>query len=380
MAGRGPDTRPSPATAATGQGGTAALPGQMDALVLRGPGAFGVEHVPVPAPGSLEALCRVDSVAICGTDPHIIAGDYPGFWPQAYPFIPGHEWAGTIVALGDGAASFGWHIGQRVAGTSHAGCGACRMCSTGRYNLCLAYGDPARGHRQYGHYSPGAYAEYVVHSIRSIFAVPEGLSLEVAALMDPASIALHTANRAEPDPGDTVVVLGLGPIGLLVLMCASALGAGRVLAVGRGERLARAVRLGAEPVDYTAGDPVAAVRELTGGLGAPAVYECAGAAETLHQAVLMAARGGRVAVVGIPTGPEADAAALPLRRAVLDEIEVRGVRANRNTCTEVLALMAAGRLDAGQLITHRFALRDYAAALATFTARTDGALKVLVKP
>jgi L-iditol 2-dehydrogenase len=352
----------------------------MAALVLTGPGQFHVDEVPVPEAGPLDVLCRVDSVAICGTDPHIIAGDYPGFWPQRYPFIPGHEWAGTIVALGEQARAFGWAAGQRVAGTSHAGCGSCRMCTTGRYNLCESYGDESRGHRQYGHYSPGAYAEYVVHAMRSVFAVPEGLSLEEAALVDPASIALHTVKRTEFAPGDTVVVLGPGPIGLLSIMCAWALGAGRVIVVGRGERLARAAALGAETVDFTAGDPVQAVRALTHGRGAPAVIESAGAAETLRQAVEMAARGGRVAAVGIPTGPLADAAPLPLRRTVLDEIEVRGVRANRNTCSEVLPLMASGRIDAGQLITHRFPLRDYATALATFAQRRDGALKVIVKP
>ncbi|HEX2186821.1 MAG TPA: alcohol dehydrogenase catalytic domain-containing protein [Chloroflexota bacterium] len=352
----------------------------MEALILTAPGAFHVGRVPVPEPGPMEVLCRVAAVAICGTDPHIIAGEYPGFWPREYPFVPGHEWAGEIVALGPWTAPFGWHVGQRVAGTSHAGCGYCRMCGTGRYNLCEAYGDPARGHRQYGHYSPGAYAEYVVHGVRSVFPVPPELPLEEAALMDPASIALYCAKRAAFGPGETVVVLGLGPIGLLVVMCAFALGAGRVIAVGRGQRLERAVALGAEPVDYTAGDAVGAVRALTGGRGAPAVVECAGVPETLAQAVHMAARGGCVAAVGIPTGPEGDAAPLPLRRAVLDEIEIRGVRANRNTCAEVLPLMASRRVDAGQLITHRFPLREYATALETFTSRKGGALKVIVTP
>ena len=153
-----------------------------------------------------------------------------------------------------------------------------------------------------------------------------------------------------------------------------------MIAVGRGERLARAAGLGAVPVDYTAGDPVAAVRALTGGRGAPAVAECAGGTETLSQAVGMASRGGRVAVIGIPTGPGADAAPFPLRRAVLDEIEVCGVRANQNTCAEVLPLMASRRVDAGRLITHRFPLSDFAAALETFVSRRDGALKVIVRP
>jgi L-iditol 2-dehydrogenase len=285
-----------------------------------------------------------------------------------------------VVASGAEAAAHGWAAGQRVAGTSHAGCGVCRACRTGRYNLCEAYGDETRGHRQYGHYSRGAYAEYVVQRITSVFRVPDSLSLEEAALLDPASIALHTVKRAEPAPGDTAAVIGPGPMGLLVLLCTLAVGTGRILVVGRGERLGLAAALGGDPVDYTQQDPVEAVRARTGGRGADVVYECAGAPAALRQAVLMAARGGRVAAIGIPVGPEGDGASLPLRRLVLDEIEVRGVRANRNTCEEVLPLLASGRVPAGRLITHRFPLRDFAAALETFVQRRDGAVKVLVKP
>ena len=108
-------------------------------------------------------------MAICGTDPHIIAGDYPGFWPKEFPFIPGHEWVGEVVELGPGAADLGWETGTRVAGTSHAGCGYCRLCVEGRYNLCENFGDE-RLHSQYGHYTQGSYADYVVHSVKSVFA------------------------------------------------------------------------------------------------------------------------------------------------------------------------------------------------------------------
>jgi L-iditol 2-dehydrogenase len=375
------DLSTSTAQTSPPQVGRGAVPEQMDALVLRGPGRFGVERTSVPRPGDDEVLCRVDSVAICGTDPHIIAGEFPNFWPRTYPFVPGHEWAGTVVSAGARAASFGWASGQRVAGSSHVGCGYCRACRTGRYNLCEAYGDEARGHRQYGHYSPGAYAEYVIQSIRSVFRVPDSLSLEEAALLDPASIALHAVERADPAPGDTVVVVGPGPIGLMAVSCALAIGAGRVLVVGRGARLKRAVELGGEPIEVdVGGGHVATVLDRTRGLGAPAVVECAGTIEALQQAIAMAGRGGRVAAVGLPSGEEGDSVPLPVRRMVLDEIELRGVRANRNTCEEVLPLLASGRVPAGRLITHRFPLRDFAEALDTFVTRRAGAIKVLVKP
>ena len=147
----------------------------MRALVVSQPNVFAVQDVERPAPGPHEVLCKVRAIAICGTDPHIIQGHYPGFWPQGWPLVPGHEWCGDVVELGPGAADFGWEVGTRVAGTSHAACGFCRKCVEGRYNLCERFGD-LRVHQQYGHNVDGAYAEYVVHSIKSVFAVPDELA------------------------------------------------------------------------------------------------------------------------------------------------------------------------------------------------------------
>jgi L-iditol 2-dehydrogenase len=348
----------------------------MNALVLTGPNAFEIRSVPTPVPARLDVLCKVDSVYICGTDPHIIKGDYPGFWPKAYPFIPGHEWSGTIVRVGPDAGGFGFEVGDRVAGTSHCGCGQCRMCASGRYNLCENYGHESLGHRQYGHYTNGSYADYVVHSIRSVFRVPASLSLEEAALMDPASIALHTVKRGSLRPGDTIAIVGPGPMGLMVLLCARALGASRVIVVGRGVRLQSAVALGAIPVDYTQGDPIAQVRELTDGHGADVVVECAGTPIAMSQAMDMVRKGGCVSVIGISLEP----AILPMRKIVLDEIDVHGVRANRGTCEEVLPLLATRQIDVRPLLTHEFRLAQFATALLTYNERRDGALKVRIKP
>ncbi|MFQ5861455.1 MAG: zinc-binding dehydrogenase, partial [Dehalococcoidia bacterium] len=198
---------------------------RMDALVLAGPGQFVVQQVDVPQPGRMELLCRVEAASICGTDQHIIEGHTRGRWPRSYPFIPGHEWAGTVAALGEGAELLGWKVDDRVAGTSHAGCGYCRMCRTGRYNLCENYGNLAL-HRQYGHYVNGAFAQYVVHSVKSVFPLAEALSFEEGAIVDTASIALWTVKRGKINAGDMVVILGPGAMGLLVAQCAAALGAG----------------------------------------------------------------------------------------------------------------------------------------------------------
>src|SRR3954463_3895805 len=271
---------------------------QMRAVVLRAPRQFAVESVPMPAALETdEVLCKVDTTFICGTDPHIINGDFPGFWPPSFPFIPGHEWSATVVEAAPRAASLGWKPGTRVCAISHCGCGYCRNCLKGRYNLCLNYGHEERGHRQYGHYTPGAYAQYMRTSVKSIYRVPDSMSLEYAACVDPLSIALYTVKRSRLQPGDDVLILGTGPQGLMAILCAKAMGAGRILAVGSGERLKKAEELGAIGISYKEGDVLEKVKALTNGLGVPAVLECAGTAESIRLACLAAARGGVVSVI-----------------------------------------------------------------------------------
>ncbi len=352
-----------------------ALPTTMEALVVLEPSRLEICEVPVPVPGPNEVLARVRAVSICGTDAHLIRGDYPGFWPPAFPFIPGHEWAGEIAALGPGAERFGWQVGDRVAGTSHDACGVCQMCVEGRYNLCDNYGKEGL-HRQYGHNFQGADATYVVQGVKTIFALPDGLSFEDGALVDPASIALHVANRGEITPGDTVAITGAGAIGLLGGDAARIRGAGRVIVVGRGYRLQKAAAMGFETVDTAAGDPVRAVRAMTGDLGVDVVLECAGVPELLGAALEMLRRGGRCAAVGIPTvGVE-----IAMQRLVLDELELVGCRASAGEMRRVIPHVEQGRMRVREMVTHRFALADYAEALATFNDRASGAIKILVNP
>ncbi|CAL1516300.1 alcohol dehydrogenase catalytic domain-containing protein [Chitinophaga sp. MM2321] len=352
------------------------LPKEMDALVLKGVRDFVIQTVPVPVPESDEVICKVDTTYICGTDPHIIAGDFPGFWPKAFEFIPGHEWSGTVVQTGKKAALLGWKEGDRVCGISHCGCGYCDMCLKGRYNNCLNYGHEERGHRQYGHYTPGAYAQYMCTSVKSIFKVPDTMSLEYAACVDPLSIALYTVKRSRMQPGDDILIMGTGPQGLMAILVAKALGAGRILAVGSGDRLKKAAALGAIPIDYKAGQVVEEVKSLTNGLGAPAVLECAGTADSIAQACLAASKGGVVSVIGIPHSDPS----LPLKRIVLDEIEIIGNRANPNTAKEAIGLLVNNRIDLTPLMTHRFALKDFDKALDVYEKRKDGAIKVATKP
>lgn len=347
----------------------------MQAVVVRAPNDYSVEEVERPEPGRYEVLCRVRAVSICGTDAHLLRGDYPGLWPPSFPFIPGHEWSGEVVALGPGVEEFGWSVGDRVAGTSHDACGICQMCVEGRYNLCENYGDTSV-HRQYGHNWQGAFAEYVVHGIKAVFKLPDSLDYEDGALLDPASIALHTANRGRISPGDNVAVLGPGPIGLLAADAARASGAARVIVVGRGGRLQKALDMGNEVVDYTEDDPVDKLRAMTGGLGPDVVLDCAGTADSLRWSIAMLRRGGVCSAVGIPV----EEMSLDLRDLVLHEKDLVGVRASAGEMRHVIPLVVEGRIRVRELHTHTYPLAKFKEAMTTFTERRDGALKVIIEP
>jgi L-iditol 2-dehydrogenase len=262
-----------------------------------------------------------------------------------------------------------------VAGTSHDACGVCQKCVEGHYNLCENYGK-AGLHKQYGHSVQGADATYVVHGVKCIFRLPDGLSFSQGAVIDPASIALHVANSGNIAPGDTVAVTGAGPIGLLGGDAARVRGAGRVIVVGRGQRLAKAAAMGFETVDTAGGDPVGAVRAMTGGLGVDVVLECAGVPDTIRMALGMLRRGGRCAVVGIPTTD----VEIGMQRLVLDELELVGSRASAGEMRRVMPLVEQGRIRVDDIITHHFPLAAYADALATFNDHASGAIKIIVNP
>lgn len=348
----------------------------MKALVLTSPGKFEVQEVPVPKPGPQEVLCRIRGVAICGSDPEIIRGGLAGTWPPAYPFIPGHEWCGEVVEVGEGV--LGFKPGDRVAGEAHKGCGYCRNCLQGRYNLCENYGVPETGHRHYGFVSQGAYAQYNAYSIRSVSPLPDAVSFREGALVDTAGVTLHGMELSGVTPGGTVAVIGPGPIGMIAMRFAKALGAARVIVVGRGARLAAAEKGADVVVDFEKVEPVQAVRDLVGGLGVDEAFECSGAAGTFAQAVRMVRKGGKVSLLGVP--PDSVREELPFKYIVHNEIAIFGSRANPNVSRKIIGMIATGQVVVKDLVTHTFPLEDFAEALDTFVGRRDGAIKVVIEP
>lgn len=353
------------------------IPVTMQALVLTSPGEFEIREVPVPKVEPGEVLCKVRVVAICGSDPEIIHGGLAGTWPPSYPFIPGHEWAGEVVSVGKGVTNL--KIGDRVAGEAHKGCGFCPNCLTGLYNLCLNYGKPESGHKHYGFVSYGAFAQYNAYSVRSVTKMPENVSFNEGALVDTAGVALHGLELSGITPGGTVCIIGPGPIGMIAMRAARALGTSRVIAVGRGTRLEFAKKLGADlTINFMEEDPVKAVLNATDGLGVGEVFECSGAEGTFNQAVRMASRGGKVVLLGVPSASVQEK--IPFKRIVHDEIVIFGSRANPNVSNKVLAWLSSGNLVVKDLITHRLPLEQFAKALDIFETRREGAIKVVVEP
>jgi len=344
------------------------IPKKMNALVLQDVGKFRIESVDVPQPAEDEVLARVRAVAICGTDPKIVKGVFKGLWPKSYPFVIGHEWAGEIVQIGRSVRRV--KVGDRVAGEPHKGCGFCKNCMTGRYNLCENYGNLEAGHRHYGFTAPGAYAQYIACSEKTVHKIPDSVSYEEATNVDTAGTALHGVKRSRILPGDDVAVIGPGAVGLLSFQFARALGAGRVFVIGRKHRLQLAKQMGAIGIDYEAGDPVKQVKDQTEGKGVEVTIDCAGSLESVPQAVAMTKKGGRVVMNGFPPAP----VELNITQIVMDEKDLLGVRADPNTCEEAIPLIANGSIQIKPMISHVFPLEEFKKALKIFSERLEGAV------
>jgi threonine dehydrogenase-like Zn-dependent dehydrogenase len=354
------------------------IPDRMQAAVLFGYNDLRVVEMPVPRPEAQEVLIKVEACAICGTDPKIV--DHG--WPNNPPFgeyIPGHEFAGTIVDLGQGVE--GYKTGDRVAVEPHKGCGICENCIRGLYTTCLNYGRTELGHRHYGFTVNGGYAEYAVNHINTIHLIPESLSFDQATLITTAGTAMYGITRiGGVNCGETVVVSGPGPIGLMACQLVKVLGAGRVIFTGtRKERLDLGVELGAvdETVNVRERDVVDAVMNSTRGVGADLTIECAGTEKAAKDAIEYTKKNGRVALIGIYEGD----IPINLNKVVQWNMTLAGGKAEGDwSLRRVLPLMADGRIKCEPLITHRFPLSEINEGIQTFVQRKGGAIKVVIKP
>src|SRR6201987_1362086 len=275
------------------------VPEQMKAWVLGGPDELFLRDKPTPVPGRAELLVRIDAVAICATDLEIVHSGSPariqGGLPFNKNFTPGHEYMGTVGALGPSVEEF--EIRDRVTVEIHAGCGQCKRCRQGMYTSCLNYGRPEKGHRANGFTTDGGFAQYAVNPINTLGGVPDTMSDAEATLVVTAGTSMYGLTELGGlVAGESVVVIGPGPIGLLAVAVAKAIGARPGTLTGtRNRRLAIGKELGADRVINIADEnAVDVVKELTGGIGTEATVECSGAPEAVNEAARMVNRGGRI--------------------------------------------------------------------------------------
>lgn len=330
------------------------------------PGKIVVSEVARPSAGPGQVLVKVSMSGVCGSDVHAYLGEHPFI---SCPVVPGHEFSGTIAEVGEGVTD--WEMGQKVTMEPSLVCGTCYNCRRGRYNICMNL-------RVVGCQAPGSMAEYLSIPVDKVIPLPDEMSFEAGALVEPAAVAVHLVRRGGPVGGKKVVVMGAGTIGLMAMQVARAHGATEIMQTDVvPQRLELAADLGADHLanvaDRKLGDYVL---DAYGADGADIIYECVGIESTIASAIEVA-RKGSVIVVGGVFGKKT----LVDMALVQDhELELIGtLMYTRDDFTEAVRLIAAGRILTAPLVSHRYPLER--AAEAFETARQGGAdvMKVLVQ-
>ena len=351
-----------------------ATPATMNAVVLHDADDMRVEQWSVPQPGPGEVLLKVEVASICGTDVKVLHRTLQG--QPTGEFIMGHEYAGTVAALGPDVDEF--QIGERVAVEVHKGCERCENCIKGWYTSCLNYGNLAKGHRAKGLTCDGGFAEYAVNHINTLYRLPDNLTFEQACMVTTAASPLWAIDLIGGYvAGETVLILGPGPIGLIAVQLCKALGAERVILSGtRDSRLEVGKRLGADfTINVRRENLADRIREITRGKGADSVLECAGGPTSMQEALENVKRGGRIGVVAWYTGP----VQVDMNLAVRSNVRIYAARGEGGmNCGRSLALMSAGKITADAIITHHFELDQIHEAFQTYVNRIDSALKVAI--
>jgi 2-desacetyl-2-hydroxyethyl bacteriochlorophyllide A dehydrogenase len=342
----------------------------MKAVIITQPLQAEIVEKPMPSISDQQVLVKVAQVGICASDVEVYEGTRPVDYVR-YPCQLGHEWCGTVVDIGRAVTHL--RVGDIVAVEGHNFCGKCYFCAHGQTNLCQHY-------NEFGFTLPGAYAEYV--AVRADLAHPfrADMPFALAALTEPAACAGHGMLRAGVKPGDTVVIIGPGTIGLLGVAWAKSLGAGRVVAMGvdrNNERFARAV--GATDYLIADDDAMAQLRDMTDGRGADVVFESAGAPQAVMTALEVVRRGGTVVQVGISGGSHSLALSPDL--ACLKDLRLHGIFAyTSQVFIQTLRRIESGALNVQPLITHRFALTDYLKGFDLLKRKYESVVKILLAP
>ncbi|HWV24725.1 MAG TPA: zinc-dependent alcohol dehydrogenase family protein [Thermomicrobiales bacterium] len=332
----------------------------MKAVVIEKPGTIVVKDIPMPEVGPGDLLIKVGACGICGTDLHIADGEFP---PTPYPIVPGHEFAGEVVAVG--AEVTGFSGGERVAVDPSLYCGHCHFCRAGKGNLCEnwnAIGDTV----------DGGFAEYVAVPAANAYPLPDHLSYREGALIEPVSCAVHGIDVLDPQLGDTCLIVGAGTMGLMLLQLVQRAGAVRVAVLDlNAERLKRAEKLGAA---VTSTDLAALLAQEP--LGFDCVIDATGSPKAQESAFSAVKRGGKFLVFGV-AAEEARVNLSPFR-IYNDEITILGSMAILNSYEPAVEMVASGVIDTETLLTGTYPLDDFETALAG--VRRGEGLKTQVLP
>jgi L-iditol 2-dehydrogenase len=325
------------------------------------------QEIADPARGEIQV--HVDAVGVCGSDLHSYLDGAVGDTPSVYPMVLGHEPAGTVVRVGTGVT--GWSVGDRAALEPALYCYHCEYCRAGRHNVCANIrflSTPGL---------PGFFRQFVNLPPTNLFAIPPGLSMEMASLVEPLAVALHSLKLAAPSPGETVAVIGAGPIGLLTIASLKVAGAGRIWAVDPlAHRRQLAIHLGADAaIDPQQVDVVKQIAADTAKRGVDLAFDCAAAAETVNQAIRAVRNGGRVVLTGIHAGALVPFDSSNMRRKEITLFNVR--RSNDESPAALEMLVERGQWFA-PLVTHRRPLERIAEAFDIVANYRDGVGKMVV--
>ncbi len=333
--------------------------------VMTEPGKIEFREIPVPEIGAGQALVKIMEIGVCGSDIHVYHGEHPF---TSYPVTQGHEVSGVIEKLGDGVE--GLKVGQKVTIQPQVVCGECWPCRNGKYNLCESL-------KVMGFQTTGVASEFFAVDAEKITPLPEEMSLEEGAMIEPLAVAVHAVRRAGDVRGRDICVLGAGPIGILVAQAAKGLGAGRVMVTDvSGLRLEKAKECGADMVVHTRErDFGEAFVELFGPDKADVIYDCAGNDVTMGQAIKYARKGSTIILVAV----FAKMASVDL--AVLNDHELdlnTSMMYRGEDYEKAIELAAKGRVKLMPLLSKRFPFREYLEAYKYIDENRESTMKVLI--
>ena len=347
----------------------------MKAAILTGRNNLEVNAIPIPEPGPMEVLLKVGSCACCSTDVALMDEPLPGQPPYG-SFVPGHEYAGVVAALGPDVDEF--KLGDRVAVEAHLGCLRCKNCRVGNYTACLNYGTAK--HRANGMTANGGFAQYVINNINTVHAIPDHIEFDEAALITNLGCVLYGFETIGGYvAGNRVVVIGPGPLGLISAQVAKTLGAEKVFLIGtRASRLNKGGETGADRlINVHEENAVDCVLAETDGVGADLVVESSGAKEAPMMAIKMLKPMGKILMLGMPHEP----VLVDFKDLLLNNKSIHAVRGEGwANVSRAVSLLGSGKITLQPYVTHSFPLDEITAAFETFVKRIDGAVKVIVKP